>query len=387
MRKKIFWFLLSFAPFFSFSQRFLNPDYAEGNFNSGYIIKNHPQFPDVSQPSFSGGIHLAYKLNGTKPWHKNYNYAELGFHFIYGSIGNKKVLGNFAGFVPEMIFPHRISNRLKISESLGIGVSYFNAPYNQVSNPENIVIGSHITFFAMAAVSIEYKLNKNFSVMLRPSIYHSSNAHTALPNVGMNIPSVGIGVKCMLHEMPSIMPADSVFTYDKKIHFNMRLGLGINEQGGSTGPPKGPKYPVYIASFFITKNFSTVNKVQLGIEGWYNTGVHDYITSQDYYDDQEKIKSAAVVFFLGHEFLVGHFSLVAQGGIYLYNPFYRDKLKSDNVTSFKQKLKTVFPARLGYHYYLFDSTIKHRHNLFVAIYVKTNLGQADFLDTGIGYTF
>ena len=84
---------------------------------------------------------------------------------------------------------------------------------------------------------------------------------------------------------------------------------------------------------------------------------------------------------------MGHFSLVSQGGVYLYNPFYRDKLESDNETSFKQKLKTVFIARLGYQYYLFDATVKHRHNLYVGIYVKTNLGQADFLDTGIGYTF
>ncbi|MEP7171738.1 MAG: acyloxyacyl hydrolase, partial [Bacteroidota bacterium] len=354
---------------------------------SGYILKNHPQFPEVNQPSFIGGIHLCYKLHGTKPWHKNYNYATLGFHFIYGSIGNKNVLGNVAAFIPEMIFPHRISDKLKFSESAGIGISYFNKPYNQVSNPENIVIGSHITFCAMAAIILEYKLNEKFSVLFRPCIYHSSNSHTALPNVGMNIPVVGLGVKYFPHQMPSAVKNDTSSAYNKKIHFNMRLGLGLNEQGGATGPANGPKYPVYLASFFITKNYSLVNKVQLGIEAWYNTGVYDYITSEDFYDDHEKIKSAALVFFLGHEFLMGHFSLVAQGGIYLYNPFYRDKLKSENEISFKQKLKTIFPARLGYQYYLFDATLKHRHNLFVAVYIKTNLGQADFLDTGIGYSF
>src|SRR6185436_3227981 len=182
MSKKIYCFIFLIIPFASFSQNFLKPDYIEPDFNAGYIIKNHPQFPEVNNPSFSGGIHLCYKLNGTKPWHEDYNYATLGLHFIYGTIGNKDVLGNFAGFVPEMIFPHRISNRFKISESAGLGISYFNKPYRQVSNAENIVIGSHITFFAMAALSMEYMINKNFSVMLRPAIYHSSNAHSALPN-------------------------------------------------------------------------------------------------------------------------------------------------------------------------------------------------------------
>jgi lipid A 3-O-deacylase PagL len=386
MRKKIFLFFI-LLPFYSFSQNFFKPGYLEFNFHAGNIIKNHPQFPEPVTTSFIGGIHFCNRLNGTKPWHKNYNYSEMGFNLIFGNIGNKKVLGNVAAFIPEMLFPHRISEKLKFTHSLGVGMSYFNKPYNQASNPENIVIGSHITFCAMAAVSLEYKLKENLSLMIRSGLYHSSNAHSALPNVGMNIPVIGIGMKYFPHKTPAIINGDSAFAYDKKIHFNMRLGLGVNEQGGSTGPPNGPKYPIYLVSFFITKNFSMVNKVQMGIEGWYNTGVYDYVTSEDYYNDHEKIKSAAVVFFLGHEFLIGHFSLVAQGGIYIYNPFYRDKLKTDHVTSFKQKLKTLFPARLGYHYYLFDSTVKHRHNLFAAIYVKTNLGQADFLDTGIGYTF
>jgi hypothetical protein len=386
MGKKLCVLFLIFIPGFSFSQNFLKPDNIGVDFNIGKILENHPEFPDVNQPALLGGMHLNYKWDGSKPWHSNYKKAELGFNFIYGSIGNQQVLGNIAGFIPEMIFLHKISDKVFYSFAAGIGISYFTTPYNQVENPQNIVIGSHITFCAMAAATLEYKINEKLALTFRPAIYHSSNSHTALPNVGMNLPVVGIGVKYKLHETADISFKDSVMDFDKKIHFNMRLGLGINEQGGSTGPPNGPKYPIYVTSFYLTKNYSLVNKVQLGIEGWYNTGVYDYITSQDFYDKNERAKSVSVVLFLGHEFLMGHFSLVSQGGIYLYNPFSRDKL-DDNETSLKQKLKTLFIARLGYQYYLFDSTVKHRHNVYVGIYVKTNLGQADFLDTGIGYTF
>jgi len=357
------------------------------DFSTGTIIKNHPEFPEVTNSAFITGLHLSGRLNGTKPWHRNYNYAEIGLNFVYGSIGNDNVLGNVAAAIPEIIFSHELSPKWKITWSGGIGISYFNKPYDQVSNPENIVIGSHLTFCAMAAASIEYKISSNFSALLRPSLYHSSNSHTALPNVGMNLPLIGAGVKYFFNSAPAVIKSDSTVAYDKNIHFNMRLGLGLNEQGGSTGPPDGPEYPVYIASFFITKNISLVNKLQLGMEGWYNTGVHDYITSQDFYDDNEKAKSTAVVLFLGHEFLMGHFSLLTQGGIYLYNPFYRDKIKTIEDASLMMKLKTVFPARIGYQYYLYDATVKHRHNFFAGIYIKTNLGQADFLDMGIGYTF
>ncbi|MEO5569975.1 MAG: acyloxyacyl hydrolase [Bacteroidia bacterium] len=390
MKKRIIFLFSVIAvifPFHSFTQNFLKPEYVEGNFNAGSILKNHPQFPPVEQPSFVGGIHICSKFDGAKPWHKNYNYAEFGFNVIFGNIGNKNVLGNVAAVIPEILFPHRLSEKFKLTVSVGIGISYFNKPYNQVSNPENIVIGSHLTFCAMAAVSLEYKVKDNFSVMLRPCLYHSSNSHTSLPNVGMNLPLIGIGIKYFLRDPASIIKSDSSGGYDKNIHFNMRLGLGVNEQGGSTGPANGPKYPIYIASFFVTKNISLVNKLQMGIEGWYNTGVYDYITSEGFYDANEHLKSGALVFFIGHEFLLGHFSLVTQGGIYIYNPFYRDKLKSQSETSVMEKFKTLIPARLGYQYYFFDATVKHRHNLFLGIYIKTNLGQADFLDMGAGYTF
>ncbi len=369
------------------AQTFLNESYSEINIHAGKVIENHPAFPEVNSASYVAGIRAGFKLNGSKPWHKNYGYPDVGLNFIFGNIGNKKVLGNEASLLPEMSFRQKLTGRWHLSESVGMGISYFNKPYNQVENPENIIIGSHVTFCALAAVNFEYQLNKNFIFNIRPCLYHSSNSHSALPNVGLNLPLIGAGLRYTPVSNSSVRTPDTTFIYDKKIHFNIRFGLAMNEQGGATGPANGPKYPIYLASLFLTKNFSTVNKVHAGLEGWYNTGVYDYITSQDFYDDNEKIKSTAFALILGHEFLMGHFSFVTQGGIYLYNPFYKEKLRQEQTTSFKAKLKTIILARIGYQFYLFDATLKQHHNLYAGIYIKTNLGQADFLDTSIGYTF
>lgn len=385
-RRLILFFILISISLFSFSQS-LNPDYLEFNFHTGYAIKNHPQFPDIDQPSLMSEIRIGKRLNGVKPWHKHYNYADVGFSFIFGSLGNNKVIGNSAALIPEMTFHQKLNERWNLSESLGLGISYFNRPYNEITNPGNIAMGSHFSFGVLAAANFDYQFNEKLLFTIRPCLYHSSNSHSALPNVGLNLPMVGIGVKYRPHGESKIIKSDSLFSFNRKIHFAIRVGIGVNEQGGSTGPVNGPKYPIYITSVFLTKKLSPVNKVQMGMEGWYNTGVYDYITSQDFFTENQKLNSTVLVFFLGHEFLMGHFSLVAQGGIYIYNPFYREKLKRENETSLKAKLKTIFPARIGYHYYLFDSTTKHRHNFFAAVYIKSNLGQADFLDTGIGYMF
>ena len=91
---------------------------------------------------------------------------------------------------------------------------------------------------------------------------------------------------------------------------------------------------------------------------------------------------------LGNEFLFGHVSMVTQGGLYLYNPFYRDQYKEIYFEGdTKAWLKTWITARLGFQYYLRDAVLHPRQNLFVGWYVKTNFGQADFMEVSLGYLF
>lgn len=359
--------------------------YFQSGLLGGRIIENHPEFPEVK--NFSGGIEFrtGIKLNGHKPWHRAYRFADAGLAITYSTIGNEKVLGNYVSVIPEMTIPCKQSSKWKTSVSLGLGVAYFNRPFNRITNRDNIVIGSHFTFCANAAFNAEYALNDNWSFCLRPQIYHASNSHSNLPNVGMNLPALIAGVKYRVNKTSVKTPDTSNF-FDDKIHFTVRGGLAYNQFGGTTGPG-GPYYPIYLVSFLLTKKLSLVNKLQTGIEGWYNTGVYDFIVSQDFYDDNQRQKSYSIAWIAGHEFLMGHVSLVTQGGIYLYHPFYRDRLKRFESYTLKEKLKTIFPARIGLQFYLFDETARLRNNLFIGIYIKTNLGQADFLDSGIGYRF
>lgn len=368
-------------------QNIFKPEYFQPGMGVGSVLQNHPAFPEGNSTALAGEFRFGTKLNGSKPWHKSYRYAEIGLSVSFGSIGNAKVLGNFFSVIPELAIPLKQRKIFSISSTLGMGAAYFDKPYDQVKNPENVVIGSHFTFCAIAGFNFAFKLRENISLCVRPVVYHSSNSHSNLPNVGMNLPVISLGLKYAPSYSDEVRKADEVQEWDKKIHVNTRIGLAYNEQGGSTGPTDGPKYPIYLASAFFSKKVSIANKIQTGIEGWYNTGVYDYITSQDFFNDDQKKKSMAIVWFFGHEFLMGHFSVVTQGGIYLYNPFYKEKIKRENVTLLIEKMKTIFPARIGLQYYLFDETTRNGKNLFVGIYIKTNLGQADFLDMGIGYNF
>lgn len=325
------------------------------------------------------------KLNGRKPWHRSYKYADAGVAFTYGSIGNSEILGSYFSVIPELTIPWKEPGRWKTSVSLGLGAACFNKPFDKLTNRENIVIGSRFSFCANAAFNAEYGLNKSWVFCIRPQIYHASNSHSNLPNVGMNLPVLTAGVKYRFEEKDKIIP-DSARSFNDKIYFTIRAGLGYNQFGGTTGPG-GPYYPIYLVSLLVTKKLSLVNKIQTGIEAWYNTGVYEFILSQDFYKENQRQKSYSMAWIAGHEFLMGHISLVTQGGIYLYHPFYRDRLKRFESYTMKEKLKTIFPARIGLQYYMYDETARTKNNLFIGVYIKTNLGQADFLDTGIGYRF
>ena len=109
--------------------------------------------------------------------------------------------------------------------------------------------------------------------------------------------------------------------------------------------------------------------------------------SQEYYDSNRYMKSSSIAMVVGHEFLFGRWGLLTTAGLYLYNPFYKDRLDSNEIDSFKSELKSYIPARLGIQYHIKNTNFTDHKNLFVGVYIKTNFGQADFLESGIGWVF
>lgn len=361
--------------------------FLEAGMYAGAAVRNYPDFPELHGPALLGYLKYGKKLNGRQPWHQHYRYPFFGVHLTGGSLGNDAVLGHMAGATVEFGFPVKLSNKFTYSTLLGMGASWFSDPYDETKNPENFIIGSSLTFFATAAASLSYTLHPSYELILSGILMHSSNAHFQLPNVGLNLPAAGLGFRYKFGATPPAPALNDSIVYDKKLRLNLRVALGYNEQGDSQGPVNGPKYPIFLGSVFTTLNVSPVNKIKGGIEVWYNTGVYDYIISQEFYEEKETKRSFAVALMFGHEFLLGHWGVVTDAGIYLYNKFYQDRFELVEDQSFKEELKTYIPARIGFQYYLKDATQKQKNNLFMGVYIKSNMGQADFLETSLGYTF
>ncbi len=352
----------------------------------GKAIANQPSFPPVHAAQFTE-FSLLRECNGAELWHQHYNYPVTGATFIFGTLGNPNVLGNVAAALASIQFDGKKEKRFRFRQKIAFGMAYFTQPFDAQSNNSNIVIGSRFTAIATLNLACNYTISNRFALHLGSTYLHASNAHYQLPNLGLNALFMNLGISYFPHGANKNYFKASSLERNKKFHLNVKVGLGINERGGTLGPTNGPKYPIYLASVFLTKRYANKALLQIGVEGNYNSGAHDFIVSNDVFSSKEKLKSTTSIFFLGHEYLWKHLSFVLQGGVYLYNPLYREVLQSQKDISTKEHLKSWFTTKFGFQYYLFDTYRKFNNQIYIGSYVKANLGQADYWETSLGYCF
>lgn len=359
----------------------------EATFYTGKIVDNFPNFPE-NKTSFLCELGYYTLTDGQKEWQQFYKYPQVGISLVYGYFGNRDVLGQSISILPNMSFFIKRTGNFYFQLKMGMGFAFFNKPYSKTDNPENIVIGSHITNISTLSLNLCKNINKNLVLSGGISVFHFSNGHYQLPNVGLNLPCINFAIKYAPQQMPEKYYYKKPKTPSKKLMLNLYAGVGFHEFGSSTDPTNGTKYPVYIGNIYISKRYNTAGNVQIGLYTNYYTSFYDYIISQEFYSKNQHRKSFTLVGFLGHEYLLGKVGIVVQGGIYLYNPFKKDYIYMINdKPSMSAKLKLLNTNKLGLQYYFRNPIKNNKNKLFVGMFIKANLGQADFFEMGAGYTF
>ncbi len=353
----------------------------------GKIIKNFPDFPERC-PAVLSEINIGQQCSGNKKWHQLYGYPTAGVAFIYGIMGNDDIIGRSFTILPNLSFTTKKYRRWGFQWKVGMGFAFFSKKYDRVTNPDNRLIGTTMTNMAMGSVDFRYDISKYYTILLGVSGIHYSDAHYQLPNIGINFPAVNLSLKYFPSGRPNLYKNDSLPDFANKILFNVRLGFGANEFGGSLHPTGGAKYPIYTGSLFLSKRYSHKNNVQLGIHINYHTAFYDFIIQQEIYDSHQRIRAFTGQIFLGHEFIIGHFGLITQLGIYFYNPFFGKLQEIQGYsTGFSNWIKRYNSNKLGVNYYFTNPLKTTKNNVYIGIALKANFGQADFPELSIGCAF
>jgi hypothetical protein len=316
-------------------------------------------------------------------------FPRTGVLIAITDFGNNAIIGQEFSVVPNLSYRFRKFGKFEFSGTVGIGIAWFNKPYNRISNPENKFIGSRIANKTIFIADLDYTLSRSFRISAGISYRHYSNGHNQLPNVGINIPAFQLGVKYFPEGFPEhFYTSDSVDSIRKKWLFNLRIGLGIHKFGDPVKPAGGPKYPVYSGSVYLSKRLGVILNLHAGLHVNYYLSYYDFIDFHDLYDGNWHSRSLTVIGFSGIEFLLGNFSFTTQMGIYLYNPAFSDITEINGASeSFKNNMKKYLSYKLGAQYYLFQTRQTTRFNPLIGIFLKTNAGQADFSEISFGCAF
>ncbi len=337
----------------------------------GKIFKHTQRFePTITEPSQVYELYLGRHTAGKRLWEELIGYPVVGLSLIHARFGDADIFGQALGLMPSLAFQTR-RKHWSLNYRIGIGLAYLNNPYDLFNNPTNNVIGSNWNNITQLAVFAEGNLHPKWHLIGMFSFTHFSNGRTQAPNLGINVPAVGLGLR-YLPQPPTIktarIPRDSLPQYDHKFHAGLKIGHGFTDGE----PVGGPKYPVYVLQAYVAKRVATQWQLLAGIESNYYASIYYYNINQGNWAGQEAKRAFKIAPYIGGELFMGRFSFVGTAGYYAYNPDFT---------------RGIVPTKIGLQYYAFPTYTRVGRQLYWGIYLKAHFSVADYVEVGMGYTF
>lgn len=298
------------------------------------------------------------KLNGNRDFEKIFNFPFVGYSINFANYGNKEVLGKSLTAAGVTHFVLKENNFVSIGAEFQFGFGYFNKVYDVDNNHYNQLISSKLSAFGRLGLMAEFFKKERLSLNVGASFMHWSNGCTKLPNLGINILALNLGLKYRIEK-------ELFEKKNREIQFNKNLRLDICQSFSfrEFGYAGGKKY--FVTS--LNTGFYYQNK------SYFKYGAAmDFIIDQgmQYYQmkDEKDItinEKLIVGTCLRAAMVVGKSSFFANLGVHLKNYDW------GNGSMY---------TRIGVNY---DFCKK----MFVNLSLKSYMMKAEFIELGIGWRF
>ncbi|MFW5657463.1 MAG: acyloxyacyl hydrolase [Bacteroidota bacterium] len=355
---------------------------------SGKIVPNYKRAPSTD---FRNSLFLNFSFRysqSNKSWPGYYHYPYAGISLSMSTLGNPDIYGNEISIIPYLMFNPMRKCAKNTFLKVGLGMAYFDRPYNPELNPANKAIGSNYNWAFQLFLYQNFPVTGRTSFMLGGGYLHASNGHTRLPNVGLNSAMISVTANVELFQTTEQPQLLSEKFENRSPFIQVTQGFGVHELGGSTGPVGGKKGQVHATSLAYGIVFKNHLKIRTGFTYRYYEHFYTMVENEklDHYSIHPRKAASNTFFFLGSEFLIGHFSIDIEGGINLHKPMYKEFYKQyeGKLKTFKYFLKSTFPSRLGIQYYLINTDKQPKTNAFISGHINANFGQADFSSVSVG---
>lgn len=329
--------------------------YAQG----GFIIAHTPRVAHLVKAHPTGfELNWQRQTTGNAPWHAWYRYPKVGVAFTYYDYHNP-VLGQSYAATVYLNKAFVRTARHELNLRMGTGLGYFPVRFDQETNHKNLIVSSRLNATLQLRAEYDVAVSEHLGLLLGVGLNHYSNGATTKPNLGINIPTVVLGLN--YHQQRPFRPVANVPGYQPedigRNFLNVSATAGLKQRNESNRQ----KYLVNSATLLVGRRINRKSNLVAGLDGFYDRGLlAEQRDSSSTGEAPIDVKKAGV--FVGHDLLFGRLALIAHLGVYVYNPY---------------KSNSFYYERIGLKYHVTE-------RLFGSVDLKVHRGAADVIEWRVG---
>lgn len=325
----------------------------------GFILNHSETMEYITAQHFPAyEIYFEKETFGKKDWQKAYKFPKWGFAFYTANFN--QYIGKGYNFHPYISFPIIDNTLFELDFRVGSGIGYITKPFEPLNNYKNVAIGTHLNATFSFLLDASFKINSHLKIHSNIVFTHFSNTSFAKPNLGINIPTIGLGLSYHFGEEMKI-DTTALSSFNKntnKWSYKISASIGINE----TYTVIDKKYIAGIASLSAEKQLN--RKSRFGIEAnvFQNPALAAALKELGH-----DIKKDIEVIQLGlgptYTLTIDDFGIFIQAGFYL-----KSKFKEE-----------------GNMYHRVGGIYNFNNKFSAHLILKTHFATAEYLEFGLGY--
>jgi len=328
----------------------------ESKIIAGFLVPHHEDMVQMMAPIRGFEISRSWKIDsaGSVAIKQNHPYCGIGVNYF--NLG-KSINGNAFTAFGYYDAGINLKSKTTLRGRFAFGVGYLTKQYNAFTNPLNRAIGSNINGFMQIYTYLQTPIGKYNDLQLGIGLSHFSNGNWSQPNLGINLPSVLLGIKArdkstrylnvlQIHKVPTNIQWE----------FSARLG---KRQIGIDNPRNIVNYLVEATIIYPHNEF---RQWRIGVVSFFDkTYVFTKFQPLPSKIRPDQITELAIQ--AGHEYRIGRVGLVTDLGFYIYRP---------------DRSKRIYYEGIGLKLYVTD-------NLVLINRLKVHLTTADYFEWGLCY--
>ena len=315
----------------------------------GYIIPHSGRIEAVSGTNPVGfEIDLNWLNTSYKSWKVFNAFRISGFQLGYFNFQNHDVLGSafVATAFTEPVIAH--GKRYIFSFRGGAGLSYHTRLYDSIENPLNNFFSTRISFPLYINARLSYRISRSTLANFSGYYNHISNGGVKQPNMGMNFPTLSVGIQYFPHQIP-------VLRREYTSEMKLKPGLSFLIQGlsGYRVVDKTELFPekgTFALGLHVraSKQLKPYYALNTGAEFISDGAIKETIKRENLGMDHKRLAFTA-----GQDFLFGNAVFTQYFGFYLYSPYKaRNKVYQKYELAYKLNPNFLFGVYLKAHAYV-----------------------------------